>query len=202
MQFFDEKLSTLCMSWLGDTVFSIREAATQNLKKLTEVFGVNWASEAIIPKVMAMGQHPNYLYRMTTCFAISVSPLNTPIFENFPLIVPLQTLAPAINLEVIKNSILPMMDKLVSDDIPNIRFNVAKSYTILIDVLKRLPAEGTILSLEKSGQSGNPSPMGEELIQKRILPNLEKLQQDSDVDVRYFATTAANSIPDAMQTSP
>ncbi len=73
VDFFDEKLSTLCMSWLGDTVFSIREAATQNLKKLTEVFGVEWASEAIIPKVMAMGQHPNYLYRMTTCFAISVS---------------------------------------------------------------------------------------------------------------------------------
>ena len=63
------------MSWLGDTVFSIREAATQNLRKLTEVFGVEWAREAIIPKVMAMGEHPNYLYRMTTCFAISVRPL-------------------------------------------------------------------------------------------------------------------------------
>jgi serine/threonine-protein phosphatase 2A regulatory subunit A len=53
-------------------VFSIREAATQNLKKLTEVFGVEWARSTIIPKVMAMGSHPNYLYRMTTCFAISV----------------------------------------------------------------------------------------------------------------------------------
>lgn len=73
VKFFDEKLSSLCMGWLGDTVFSIREAATHNLKKLTEVFGVEWASEAIIPKVMAMGSHPNYLYRMTTCFAISVS---------------------------------------------------------------------------------------------------------------------------------
>ena len=72
VQFFDEKLSELCMGWLGDTVFSIREAATLNLKKLTEVFGVDWASAAIIPKVMAMGQHPNYLYRMTTCFAITV----------------------------------------------------------------------------------------------------------------------------------
>ena len=72
VQFFDDKLSQLCMGWLGDTVFSIREAATHNLKKLTEVFGVEWASEAIIPKVMAMGAHPNYLYRMTTCFAISV----------------------------------------------------------------------------------------------------------------------------------
>lgn len=73
VNFFDEKLSSLCMSWLGDTVYSIREASTQNLKKLTEVFGVDWASEAIVPRVMAMGEHPNYLYRMTTCFAISVS---------------------------------------------------------------------------------------------------------------------------------
>ena len=61
------------MGWLGDTVFSIREAATTNLKKLTEVFGIEWANEAIIPKVMNMGGHPNYLYRMTTCFAITVS---------------------------------------------------------------------------------------------------------------------------------
>jgi serine/threonine-protein phosphatase 2A regulatory subunit A len=61
------------MGWLGDTVFSIREAATENLKKLTEVFGVEWSKVSIIPKVMAMGQHPNYLYRMTTCFAVSVS---------------------------------------------------------------------------------------------------------------------------------
>lgn len=73
VKFFDEQLSDLCMGWLGDTVFSIREAATQNLRKLTEVFGVEWAQGSIIPKVMAMGQHPNYLYRMTTCFAISVS---------------------------------------------------------------------------------------------------------------------------------
>ena len=72
------------MSWLGDTVFSIREAATANLRKLTEVFGVDWANEAIIPKVMAMGQHPNYLYRMTTCFAISVSTLT--VARQFPLI--------------------------------------------------------------------------------------------------------------------
>lgn len=72
VEFFDEKLSSLCMSWLGDTVFSIREASTQNLKKLTEVFGVQWANEAIVPKVVAMGGHPNYLYRMTTCFAVSV----------------------------------------------------------------------------------------------------------------------------------
>lgn len=71
--FFDEQLGNLCMSWLGDTVYSIREAATINLKNLTDVFGVEWSSTAIVPKVMGMGQHPNYLFRMTTVQAITVS---------------------------------------------------------------------------------------------------------------------------------
>ncbi|KAL1863578.1 protein phosphatase 2A structural subunit [Paecilomyces lecythidis] len=183
VKFFDEQLSNLCMGWLGDTVFSIREAATQNLKKLTEVFGVEWASQSIIPKVMAMGQHPNYLYRMTTCFAIS-------------------TLAPAVNLDIIESSILPILERLTTDDIPNIRFNVAKSYAVLVDTLRRLPAEGTLIDVEKSGETKTPSPKGQELIQQRILPNLEKLQQDDDVDVRYFATTAAGGHEEVMQTSP
>ncbi|KAK7918335.1 protein phosphatase 2 (formerly 2A)- regulatory subunit A [Apiospora marii] len=188
VQFFDEKLSGLCMGWLGDTVFSIREAATHNLKKLTEVFGVEWASEAIIPKVMAMGQHPNYLYRMTTCFAIT-------------------TLASVVSLEVISESILPMLDKLVADEIPNIRFNVAKTYAALIDVLKRLPEQGTLYSLEKAGEKDiTASPKSLELINERVLPCLEKLQKDDDVDVRFFATTAAAAIPgaggDPMNTSP
>ncbi len=103
---------------------------------------------------------------------------------------------------MIEKSILPMMDSLVADDIPNIRFNVAKSYAVLINVLKRLPSKGTILSLEKSGEVTHPSPRGQDLIQQQILPNLEKLQQDDDVDVRYFATTAAGSTTDAMNTSP
>ncbi len=90
----------------------------------------------------------------------------------------------------------------MSDEIPNIRFNVAKSYSVLIDVLKRLPDEGTILSLEKLGQSLPPSSKGQDLVHQQIMPNLEKLQQDEDVDVRYFATTAAATASDVMHTSP
>lgn len=56
--------------------------------------------------------------------------------------------------------------------------------------------------MEKSGQTLSPSPRGQDIIEQQILPNLEKLQQDDDVDVRYFATTAAGSIQDAMHTSP
>lgn len=111
-------------------------------------------------------------------------------------------------MDVIAKSILPMMDKLVVDDIPNIRFNVAKTYSVLIDALRRLPEQGTLYSLEKAGETGSPSPRGQELIQQRVLPNLEKLQKDDDVDVRYFATTAAAAatapLPggEPMNTSP
>lgn len=119
-----------------------------------------------------------------------------------------QTLASVVTLDVIDKSILPMLDKLVADDIPNIRFNVAKTYAVLIDVLRRLPESGTVYELEKSGETGTPSARGQELITDRVMPNLEKLQKDSDVDVRYFATTAAavatGPLPggEPMNTSP
>jgi serine/threonine-protein phosphatase 2A regulatory subunit A len=181
VEFFDEKLGNLCMSWLGDTVFSIRQAATLNLKQLTDVFGVEWARQTIIPKVMAMGDQRNYLYRMTTCAAIT-------------------TLAPAVNVAAIEEFILPMIHKLIRDPIPNIRFNVAKSYGVLIDVLRKLPAEGTLANVKPDSAAG-PSDLGLELIQKQIVPNLEKLQADSDVDVRFFAAQAMANIGDLMQTS-
>lgn len=101
-----------------------------------------------------------------------------------------------------------MLDKLVSDDIPNIRFNVAKSYSIIIDVLRRIPESGTLTDLEKQqkskglSSSTSISPKARALIQDNILPNLSKLQDDDDVDVRYFAMTAAQTWNDEMQMSP
>ncbi|KAF2721238.1 MgPP2AregA, protein phosphatase 2A regulatory alpha sub-unit [Polychaeton citri CBS 116435] len=186
VKFFDEKLAGLCMSWLGDTVFSIREASTQNLKKLTEVFGVEWANEAIVPKVATMAEHANYLYRMTTCFAIS-------------------TLAPALTQPVLSQSVLPILQSLVGDSIPNIRFNVAKSYAVLVDIFKRLPDDETttLAQLEADGKASETSgnnPKAAQIIREEIMPQLEKLMQDSDVDVRYFATTAAKTWSDAMET--
>uniref|UniRef100_A0A8C8JG23 Protein phosphatase 2, regulatory subunit A, beta a n=1 Tax=Oncorhynchus tshawytscha TaxID=74940 RepID=A0A8C8JG23_ONCTS len=74
VEFFDEKLNTLCMAWLIDHVYAIREAATCNLMKLVEKFGAEWAQNTIVPKVLGMANDPNYLHRMTTLFCINVSP--------------------------------------------------------------------------------------------------------------------------------
>ncbi|KAJ6575125.1 armadillo-type protein [Mycena capillaripes] len=150
--FFDEQLGNLCMSWLGDTVYSIREAATVNLKKLTEVFGVEWAKVQIVPKVMGMGQHPNYLFRMTTVQAIT-------------------TIAPSLNLDIIRSDIIDPLLQLASDAIPNIRFNVAKSLEVLAITYGVTPA-------------------GHEFVQTRIVPALEQQKNDQDADVRYFAARA------------
>ncbi|KAI0094900.1 ARM repeat-containing protein [Irpex rosettiformis] len=127
--FFDEQLGNLCMSWLGDNVYSIREAATVNLKKLTEVFGVEWAKVQIVPKVVGMGQHPTYLFRMTTVQAIT-------------------TIAPSLTLDIISGDILDTLLQLGQDPIPNIRFNVAKSLEVLAATFGNTP-EGKQLIRQK-----------------------------------------------------
>ena len=83
----------------------------------------------------------------------------------------------------------------------------AKTYGAIIDILRKLPEQGTIYSIEKEGTAAQPSPKGMELIQQQIVPNLEKLQKDDDVDVRFFAASAAQRVDgqsdaDAMNTSP
>lgn len=110
-------------------------------------------------------------------------------------------MAPALSLPVINDSVLPLLAGLVDDAIPNIRFNVAKSYGAIIDALKQVPESGeTVLSLEKAGKTGTGSEKGDAIIREEILPNLDKLINDEDVDVRYFASVAAKSYGDAMQT--
>lgn len=88
--FFDEKLSSLCIGWLGDHVFSIRgtfhsvyilhrvdhilyvEAATANLEKIAKIFGIEWSKANILPKVFNLHSNTNYLYRMTSLNAVNV----------------------------------------------------------------------------------------------------------------------------------
>ena len=46
---FDDKLNELCMKWLVDHVYAIRQAATVTVRKLVKTFGMDWAKEAVIP---------------------------------------------------------------------------------------------------------------------------------------------------------
>ena len=72
--------------------------------------------------------------------------------------------------EVLKDQIIPAIMTLSKDPIPNIRFNVAKSI------------ENLIASLKKHNMHS--------VIQDQVKVNLNKLKEDPDMDVRYYALKA------------
>lgn len=152
--FFDDKLSKICMTWLEDNVYSIREAATKNLKQLTDNFGAPWALERIVPMIMVMCEHQNYLYRMTSLFAIIA-------------------LVQVRDKIVLSEKLSPTVLGMVSDMVPNVRFNVAIT-------LGKMALIAETQALELS-----------------LKPALETLSRDQDFDVRFFAVKALNALEEA-----
>lgn len=75
-------------------------------------------------------------------------------------------MAPSLNVAIIRDTVLDAALSLSADPIPNIRFNVAKCLEVL----------GVQCGLE---------PEGHDLITRKIVPALKKLQdEDTDADVR------------------
>lgn len=128
-QFFEEngKLGDLCISWLGDCVFSIREAAIINLKKLTEIFGVDWAKAHIVPQILEMyDESSNYLLRMTALHAIGV-------------------LSQVVGVETVEDMFLPVVtDRASRDPVPNVRFCSAKTLNLVIPYVRHDVRESKI----------------------------------------------------------
>jgi len=116
-RFFEEKLLRMCIEWLHDCVYTIRISAIGNLKKIVEVFGVDWARTQLLPAVFAATQtHSNFLYRMTSLSAVS-------------------TLSSTVGQETLTQVMLPVVLRMRDDPVPNIRFNVAKTLQLLISHL-------------------------------------------------------------------
>lgn len=127
-EFFEEnnKLRDLCISWLKDCVYSIREAAITNLKSLTEVFGLEWAKEHIVPQVLELYNETNYLLRMTSLHAIGV-------------------LSEVMGSEIVEDSFLPVVTERASrDPVPNVRFCSAKTLTCVIPFARQDTRESII----------------------------------------------------------
>ena len=69
--FFVEKLNPICITWLSDSIYSIREAAINNVRALTEIFGSQWAVTHVIPKLLSLHVDKNYLHRLTPLFGMA-----------------------------------------------------------------------------------------------------------------------------------
>ena len=99
----------ICYVYIHTPVYTIRAAAAQNLKSLTEVFGVDWAAVYLIPPVMELCLHSNYLYRMTAIWAIA----------HLCAVVPKE--------HVLRREMVQALVGGVKDPVPNCRFNAAKA---------------------------------------------------------------------------
>lgn len=89
-----------------------------------------------------------------------------------------RTLIPVMDEETIGSSIWPFITKLQNDPIPNIRFNIAKTMKVLAEA-----------HVENKGKQDAVKDINEE-----IVPKLESLEEDGDVDVRYFAKQSLEEI--------
>lgn len=61
----------ICLQWLSDPVYSIRQAALENFKELTRIFGTDWAQTHILQNMLDMRTHSNYLYRLVALHGIA-----------------------------------------------------------------------------------------------------------------------------------
>ncbi|KDO70022.1 hypothetical protein CISIN_1g0068981mg, partial [Citrus sinensis] len=86
-------------------------------------------------------------------------------------------LAPVMGSEITCSRLLPVVINASKDRVPNIKFNVAKVLQSLIPIVDQ------------------------SMVEKTIRPCLVELTEDPDVDVRFFATQAIQSIDHVMMSS-
>lgn len=178
VQFYNDKLINLSLAWLSDVVFSIRKAAAQNIRYLTEIFGEAWARTHIVPRIREMQSNAAFAKRMTALFAVQVLLSASAAVTHHPTAsaVPSRPVAkaPALSHSMVLEVLLPIVLAMASDPVPNIRFTVAKT-------LVHLAATPTA------------SAKNDTLVHHEIAPVLAKLAADLDRDVRKFATGESSS---------
>lgn len=120
INFFNEKLISLCMNWLTDNVFSIRKAAIENFKTLTLIFGEEWALNYVLPKIKEFHENTSFIKRMTSLYALHSL-----------------LLVSKLSIKTITEIIMPILTILSNDAVANIRFNVANTMIVLKPIYKK-----------------------------------------------------------------
>ncbi|GFZ16118.1 protein phosphatase 2A subunit A2 [Actinidia rufa] len=124
-EFPDVRLNIINKLGQVNQVYSICDAAANNLKRLAKEFGPEWVMQHIIPQVLDMINNPHYLYRMTILRSISL-------------------LAPVMGAEITCSKLLPVVITTLKDRVPNIKFNVAKVLQSFISIVDQSVVEKTI----------------------------------------------------------
>eukprot|EP01130_Rhizamoeba_saxonica_P014485 TRINITY_DN6336_c0_g1_i1.p1 TRINITY_DN6336_c0_g1~~TRINITY_DN6336_c0_g1_i1.p1 ORF type:complete len:347 (-),score=65.06 TRINITY_DN6336_c0_g1_i1:108-1148(-) len=101
---FNEHLVSICMRCLDDKVAVIRKSTCIVLSQLATKFGNDWVIECILPKIISISKHQNYLFRVSALYIIS-------------------SIVPVVETDLFHDSLFPVVLDLVKDPVPNIRLN-------------------------------------------------------------------------------
>lgn len=110
---FTDNLLSISISWLSDNIFSIRKAGAANINKLTTLFGSEWATRQILPRLEKMQQQSQYSQRMTSLYSAQVLLDDSNNFEP-----------------VLINQLMELVLKLSNDTVANVRLTLAKTLSI------------------------------------------------------------------------
>ena len=80
-----------------------------------------------------------------------------------------------VSVDTLRSQYLPILNSLAADPIANVRLNVAKTLQTMVPVLLTSELKDSLAQV--------------------IIPILQGLQRDADVDVHDFATRALNMVP-------
>jgi len=149
-EIFENKLSELVLGWLSDSVYAIREQACKNVTNLAKYFGESWIETCLTPHLRQLSGEASYLRRLTTIFAVN-------------------HLVEILDQKQIIAIVLPILEQSAKDEVPNVRFNVAKSFKLLRECLSRVEGE-----VDSS-------------IPEKCRDCLSMLKEDTDPDVKFYA---------------
>ena len=108
---------------------------------------MEWAAKELIPDVLRTHVHSNFLFRMTALSLIT-------------------SLASSVGTTILCGTMLPIVLRMGSDPVPNIRFNVAKTLQALLPLFETA------------------------VVQQQVKPRLFEPSEDADKDVQYYASQA------------
>ena len=133
---FKEKLMDFMNSFLFDHFSAIREQAMNNLISLNEMYGYEKIKDMIFAGLTALATNPNYLFRITALHAL----------------IKLKDIIPIQHLNNLYND---FQNKLVNDKVPNVRFNLIKTYIALKDKSKDADKNFKVLEVLKKDVDGD-----------------------------------------------
>ena len=138
----ENELVKIALDGLKDKVYSIRMKAIDNVKKLmtTQQDGVTWIKQKMFPQIIGMASSKLYHERIICMNCLSQ------IIHQF-------------SAETITTSIIPVLKMLITDKIPNVRFNAIKTFVVIFPLVTT------------------------STIQNRIKPLLMATSDDKDPDV-------------------